>query len=146
MVPSKSSPKGTGSCLRPAQRQASRLRRRARRSPGPALLLCQGGARFEGVEDDAGELALQAADGFAAALAFGLFAFEVGAGGWVDARLGDRDAVQGAVELAVAAAIEPVAAVLAGAGFEWCDAGVTGELGICLEACDRTDLAQQLGG
>ena len=43
-------------------------------------------------------------------------------------RLGDRDAVEGAVELAVAAAVEAVAPVLAGARFERCDAGVAGEL------------------
>jgi hypothetical protein len=57
-----------------------------------------------------------------------LFAFEVGAGGWVDAALCDGDPVQGAVELAVAAAVEAVALVFAGAGVEWCDAGVTGQL------------------
>ena len=57
-----------------------------------------------------------------------LFAFEVGACGWVDAALGDRDSVQGAVELAVAAAVEAVALVFAGAGVEGCDAGVAGEL------------------
>jgi hypothetical protein len=43
------------------------------------LLLCQGGARFQCVEDGAGEQAFEAADSFAFALAFGLFAFEVGA-------------------------------------------------------------------
>jgi hypothetical protein len=36
----------------------------------------------------------------------------------VDARLRDRDPVQGAVELAVAAAVEPVASMFAGADFE----------------------------
>jgi hypothetical protein len=35
-----------------------------------------------------------------------LFALEVGLCGWVDAGLGDGDAVEGAVELAVAAAVE----------------------------------------
>jgi hypothetical protein len=39
------------------------------------------------------------------------------------ARLGDRDPVYGAVELSVAAAVEAVAAVLAGTGFERCNAG-----------------------
>ena len=39
------------------------------------------------------QLAFEAADRFAAALAFGLFAFEVAARGWVDAPLGDRDPV-----------------------------------------------------
>ena len=54
-------------------------------------------------------MSFEAAEGFAAALPFGLFAFEIGAGGWMDAALGDRDAVEGAVELAVAAAVEAVA-------------------------------------
>jgi hypothetical protein len=59
--------------------------------------------------------------------------------------LGDGDAVQGAVELAVAAAVEAVALVFAGAGVEGCDAGVAGELGVASEAVDRADLAEQLG-
>ena len=50
----------------------------------------------------------EAADRFAAALAFGSFAFEVGARGGVVARLRDRDPVERGVELAVAAAVEPV--------------------------------------
>jgi hypothetical protein len=58
-------------------------------------------------------LAFEAAEGFAAALAFGLFALEVGTRGRVDAALGDGDAVEGAVELAVAAAVEAVALVFA---------------------------------
>jgi len=75
-----------------------------------------------------------------------VFPLEVGASGWMDACLRDRDSVQGAVELAVAAAVEPVASVLAAAGFEWCDAGVAGESGVGVEAFDRADLAEQLGG
>ena len=97
-------------------------------SPAPVLLLCQEGIVLERGVDGAGELSFEAAEGFAVALAFGLFAFEVGAGGWVDAALGDGDAVEGAVELAVAAAVEAVALVFAGAGVEGCDAGVAGEV------------------
>jgi hypothetical protein len=73
------------------------------------LLLCQGGARFQGLVDDADEESFEAADGFASALSFGSFAFEVVAGGGVVAGLGDRDPVERGVELAVAAAVEPVA-------------------------------------
>ena len=62
------------------------------------------------------------------------------------AALGDRDSVQGAVELAVAAAVVPVALVFAAAGVEGCDAGVAGELGVAWEAADGADLAEQLGG
>ena len=63
----------------------------------------------------------------------------------MDAPLGDRDAVQGAVELAVAAAVEAVALVFARAGVERCDAGVAGQLGVRSEAVDGADLAEQLG-
>jgi hypothetical protein len=54
-------------------------------------------------------LTFEAADRFAATLAFRLLALEVAAGGWVDAGLCDRDPVEGGVELAIAAAVEPVA-------------------------------------
>jgi hypothetical protein len=48
--------------------------------------------------------------------------------------------------LAVAAAVEAVAAVLAAACFERRDAGVAGKLGVGVEALDRSDLSEQLGG
>src|SRR5437588_10850501 len=107
--------------------QAQPPERRGDDSAGPALLQCQGGTRFQCVEDDACELAFEAAECFASALPLALLALEVSASGWVDARLRDSDSVQGAVELAVAAAVEPVAPVLAGAGFERGDAGVAGK-------------------
>jgi hypothetical protein len=53
-------------------------------------------------------LSLEAADRFASTLAFGLFALEIGASRWMYARLRDRDSVKRAVELAVAATVEPV--------------------------------------
>ena len=65
------------------------------------LLLCQCELGFEGVEDDADEESFEAADCFASAFAFVLFAFDVGACGEVVAGLCDRDAVEGGVELAV---------------------------------------------
>ena len=87
------------------------------------MLLCQGryGSRrcrwrrrvlivcFEGAVDGAGEVALEAAEGFLAALAFRLFAREVGARGRMVLALRDGDPVQRAVELAVARAVEAVA-------------------------------------
>jgi hypothetical protein len=63
---------------------------------------------FEGVEDGSDEEAFEAAERLAAALAFGAFALEVVASRRVVAALGDRDPVEGGVELAVAAAVEPV--------------------------------------
>ena len=62
-------------------------------SPGPVALLCQWRLAFEGGVDGAGELSLEAAEGLAAAFAFGPFALEVSARGLVDAALGDRDPV-----------------------------------------------------
>ena len=46
----------------------------------------------------------------------------------MDASLGHGDPVQRAVELSVAAAVEAVALVFAGARVQWCDAGVAGKL------------------
>ncbi len=56
-------------------------------------------------------MAFEAAQSFASRLALGLLAGKVGLCRWVDPALSDRDAVQGAVQLAVAAAVEPVADV-----------------------------------
>ena len=64
---------------------------------------------LEEVPDAAGEVAFEAAQRFAAGFAFGLFAGEVGGGFGVEAAFADGEAVQGAVELAVAAAVEAVA-------------------------------------
>ena len=81
-----------------------------------SILLCQvvhGRAGLGPVEEaavgDVGEVALEGAAGFARRLAFGDLASEKRFGRWVVALLDDRDAVEGGVELAVAAAVEPVA-------------------------------------
>src|SRR5262249_57658423 len=68
------------------------------------------------------------------------------AGRSVDAALGDRDPVQGAVELAVAAAVEPGTAPLAGAGLERGDAGVAGGAGGVGGTPRRGELAEALCG
>jgi hypothetical protein len=52
-----------------------------------------GGRGVQQPPDGAGEVALEAPDGFAAALAFGLFAREIGGGLRVEAALGDGEAV-----------------------------------------------------
>ncbi len=83
---------------------------------------------------------------FVAAIALSLFAFEVGLRRGEDARLvGDREAVEGGVDLAVSAAVEAVALVFAAARVEGCNAGVAGELGVGAEAIDGADFAEQLG-
>ena len=56
---------------------------------------------------------LEAAKCLSAALALGLLSLEKLARGWMHPALGDRDPVKGAVELAVAAAVEPVALSIA---------------------------------
>src|SRR4051794_21408782 len=101
------------------------------------LLLCQGeaasghvavdggrlgGHRGRGVAgvqespDAAGEVAFEAAQRLAAALAFGLLAGEVVGGLGVESALGDGEAVERAVELAVAAFVEAVSDGAAGGG------------------------------
>src|SRR3954454_15429989 len=95
------------------------------------------------VPDAAGEVAFEAADGFAGGLAFGSFAVEVGLGFGVAAGAGDRDAVDRGVELAVAAAVEAVAVGLARADRDRCDAGGAGELGFGAKAGRAGDLADQ---
>src|SRR4051794_41378993 len=76
-----------------------------------SILLCQGihlgagvGPGEEVSVDDVGEVALEGAAGFAGGLAVGDFAGEERFGLGVVALLDDRDAVEGGVELAVAAA------------------------------------------
>jgi hypothetical protein len=56
------------------------------------------------------EVALQAAERSLRGLARGFLARHMGLGGRVRAGAGDGDAVQGAVELAVASAVEPMPA------------------------------------
>jgi hypothetical protein len=75
-------------------------------------------------------VSFEAAEGFAAALAVGLAPLEVGACGRVYPRLGDRDLMQGPVELAVAAPVESVALVFAAAGLERRNSGMACELRI----------------
>jgi hypothetical protein len=75
------------------------------------------------VPDAAGEVAFEASDGFAAGLAFRRLAGEVVAGFRVAAGAGDGDAVDGGVDLAVAAAIQAVAVGLGGADRDRSEAG-----------------------
>src|SRR3954453_22753078 len=63
------------------------------------------GVGLEEVPDAASEVAFEAADGFPAGLALGLTAGDVGGALGVEAALGDGQAMQCAVELAVAAVV-----------------------------------------
>jgi hypothetical protein len=71
-----------------------------------------GGGRWEPTEAPS-EVGLEATEGSLLGLAFGFFALEVSPGGRVMAGAADGDDVQRVVELAVAAAVEPVAVALA---------------------------------
>jgi hypothetical protein len=104
-----------------------------------------GGGRLEEVPDAAGEVAFEAADGFFGALAFGAFAGDVVLGLRVAAQAGDGDAMDGRVDLAVAAAIEAVAVGLAGAGGDRSHAGGAREFGVAGEPARAGDLADELG-
>src|SRR4051812_30246913 len=99
----------------------------------------------EQVPESAGEVALEAADGFLGGLAFGAFAGDVVLGLGVAAQAGDGDAVDGGVDLAVAAAVEAVSVGVAGADRDRSDARGAGELGVAGKAAGAGDLANQLG-
>jgi hypothetical protein len=102
--------------------------------------------RLEEAPNLAREVAFEAADGFAVGLACGGLAGDVVAGLGVAAGSGDGDAVNGGVDLAVAAAVEPVAVGLARADWDWCDACRARKLGVGREAFGAGDLADQLRG
>jgi hypothetical protein len=102
-------------------------------------------AAFEVCVDGARELSFEVAECFASYLAFVFFAFEVGACGWVPAALRDGDAVKGAVELSVAAAVEAVACRLPELCVERRDTSMACKLRVRAESVDRADLAEQLG-
>ena len=80
------------------------------------------------VPDAAGEVALEAAHGFESGLAFGALARDVVLRFGVASRAGERDAVDGCVELPIAAAVEAVTVGLARADRDRRDAGGPGQL------------------
>src|SRR3954468_10779101 len=95
--------------------------------------------------DAADEVALESSAGFAAGLAFGLFALEEGLGLGVVAGLGQRESVERAVELSVAARIEAVPVSATRGRRDRSCAREPRELGVAGEARDAGDLADQLG-
>ena len=94
----------------------------------------------------AGEVALEQPRGVAAGLAFGEAAGDVVACCRVVLASVQDDCVEGSVELAVAAAAEPVPCCLAARGWEWCDAGEPGEAGLGVDAVVVGPGDDQLGG
>ena len=83
--------------------------------------------------EGAGEVALEAAGRFAEGLALALASLDVGDRRRVVFASADDDVVQGAVEFAVAAAVEPVAHALAGGGGDRGGSGEAGEGGLVFE-------------
>ena len=78
--------------------------------------------------DDVGEVPLEAAAGFLGGFGLGELALVEGLP-WADVSdLADRDQVQGGVELAVAAPVQPMAAHVAAGGLDGGGAGVAGEV------------------
>jgi hypothetical protein len=96
--------------------------------------------------DAAGEVALEAADGFAGALALAAATLDVVAGLRMAAGAGDDHAVQRGVDLAVAALVESLALRVARAGWDRRDARRASQLRRCREALCAGDLADELGG
>src|SRR5687768_12507999 len=97
--------------------------------------------RLQEPEDAASEIALEAAQRFAAVLAFGALARDVGGGRGIQPRSRDGEAMQRAVELAVAAAIQAMAIGAPGGRGDRCHAACPGELGVAGEPADPRDLA-----
>jgi hypothetical protein len=95
-------------------------------------------------KDGAGEVALERAECFQAALTGSLFALQVGACSWLAAPLDDRDRMQRRVELSVAVAVEAMAALLTGGRVDRRDTGEPRELRITLEASGASGLADDL--
>jgi hypothetical protein len=103
------------------------VRRRLLRSP-PQVRWAGGG--LHGPVEAVGDGALEAAADVFVALDLACAPQLVGNGLWVAAHAGDGDDVQGSVEVPIAASVEPVSGVLSAAGFQWTDAGQSGEGGL----------------
>jgi hypothetical protein len=93
-----------------------------------------------------GEVALERTERFQAALAVRLFALQVGTGAGVAAALNDRDLVQRTVELSVAVAVEPVAALLTGGRVDRRDTRQPRKLGVVAKPSGAAGLADDLAG
>src|SRR5215216_6489718 len=91
----------------------------------------------------AGEVPLEAAERSLVGLAFGFLALEVGLGGRVVAGASDRDDVERVVELAIAAAVEPVPVALSRGARDRCAARLSGEAGIGCEPLDAGGAADK---
>ena len=99
----------------------------------------------QGLVDPVGDPPLQAPEGVGCGPSLGELALVVGAAFRIAGDLGQGDVVHDPVELAVAAAVEPVAVGTPRAGRQRRGPVAHGELGLGPIAADVTDLGQQLG-
>ena len=88
---------------------------------------CQASLRGGDTGEAAGDVALEAADGFGFGLAFGAASLEIATSLGVVGEAGDHDAPEGAVRLTVTAAAESMPLLFAAGGIEWCGAAESGE-------------------
>ena len=100
----------------------------------------------EEVVDASDEVAFEAADRFSVRLAVAALFGDVDRGPGVVEELGEREHVEGVVELAVAAGIEAVAVGASGGDRDRRASGEPRELRVAGEAVNPGDLADQLGG
>lgn len=91
--------------------------------------------------DGACDEAFESADGFAEGFAFTFAAVDIVAGGRQGAVLGERDAVDDGVELAIGAAVEAVSELASRRGLERGDAGIGGKAGFRVEAMAGTEVS-----
>src|SRR6476620_5875995 len=96
--------------------------------------------------DHIGQASFQGAAGLGRGLVLGEFAQVVDPSGARVAGLADGDGVQGGVELAIAAGVEPVPDALAAGGVQRCGAAVAGEVTAGGESGDVADDAEDLCG
>src|SRR6185312_1736621 len=100
----------------------------------------------EVAEDDSGEAAFEAAQGFGRGIARSDAVAVVGLPESVETDLGDCYPVQGGVELAVTRAGHPYpASGVARPHWDWCYPGVAGEGGLAFEPGHSSGLADQFG-
>jgi hypothetical protein len=120
-----------------------------RRSDAPAMLLCLSSGHRRILEEPveaAGEVALEAAERFAPALALLDPPVDVGVGWWVHTASGYQDLVERPVEFAVAATVKVMSDRLAGGGRDRGDAGETGECFLARHATLMRPRDDELGG
>ena len=136
----------------PAGRSLGRNRERSHRAGGLSLAPLSSGqgkasvwSWSEGLKDGIGEAALEYAKCLASAVPTVLAAFDQAFGRRMPAGLGERDAVQGGVQLAVPGAAQPVPGLVRRPHRQRCGAVVAGVGVTGFESVDAGGFADDLG-